>query len=42
MQIYNKNEKNCRLTMSQEKVSWKPMFLAVPKSFPYKEEINLE
>ncbi|EFX79396.1 hypothetical protein DAPPUDRAFT_319673 [Daphnia pulex] len=34
------NAKSCRLAMAFESTSWKPMYLAVPKSSPYKEEIN--
>ena len=36
------NTKQCRLTMAQDTMSWRPMFLAVSKSFPYTEEINRE
>ena len=36
---YN-SERRCRLTMAFESTSWRPMYLAVPKSSPYKEEIN--
>nr|CAH0098786.1 unnamed protein product [Daphnia galeata] len=38
---YNSERIKCRLAMAYENFSWKPMFLAVPKSSPYIEEINL-
>ncbi|XP_046651950.1 uncharacterized protein LOC124342817 [Daphnia pulicaria] len=33
-------QRSCRLAMAFESTSWKPMYLAVPKSSPYKEEIQ--
>ncbi|XP_046650897.1 uncharacterized protein LOC124341986 [Daphnia pulicaria] len=42
--MYNSERVKCRLAMAYQKQvqSWKPMFLAVPKSSPYTEEINRE
>ena len=40
MQKYSSGRKNCTLTMAQEEMMWMPMFFALPKSSPYKEEIN--
>ncbi|EFX69516.1 hypothetical protein DAPPUDRAFT_113577 [Daphnia pulex] len=44
LQKYNSERVKCRLAMAYQKQvqSWKPMFLAVPKSSPYTEEINRE
>lgn len=42
MQKYSSEIGNCRLTMAKELYSWKPMYFVVPKSSPYKEEINRE
>nr|CAH0099274.1 unnamed protein product [Daphnia galeata] len=37
---YNLERVKCRLALAYEKTLWRPMFLAVPKSSPYIEEIN--
>ena len=37
---YNLERVKCRLARAYEKTLWRPMFLAVPKSSPYIEEIN--
>jgi len=36
------DRKKCTLTVAQEEMMWKPMYFAVPKFSPYKEEINRE
>ncbi|KAI9556283.1 hypothetical protein GHT06_018857 [Daphnia sinensis] len=38
----NLEREKCRLAMAHETMSWKPMFMAVPKTSPYIEEINRE
>jgi len=42
MEKYSTQRNNCTLTLAQEEMMWKPMFFGIPKSSPYKEEINRE
>ncbi|XP_057372280.1 uncharacterized protein LOC130693174 [Daphnia carinata] len=42
MQKYSSERGKCLLTMAKEKTTWANMFLAVPKTSPYKEEIERE
>ncbi|XP_032779732.2 glutamate receptor ionotropic, delta-2 isoform X2 [Daphnia magna] len=39
---HNLEREKCRLAMAHETMSWKPMFMGVPKTSPYIEEINRE
>ncbi|XP_059350795.1 glutamate receptor ionotropic, delta-2-like [Daphnia carinata] len=42
MQKHSSERGKCLLTMAKEKTTWANMFLAVPKTSPYKEEIERE